>query len=183
LPPKLGVTEIRMEAYDAALRRIATASHTLSKQPEQITTGIISQLAIALRVRRAKEQKKERIERIVSEYSALISDLSGVQMSLKTAPPEDRDEPGTLKVRLQNSSDQPLLSAAIRLQLPPGCRAAPARLQLEEVAAGETVSLPVKLWLTDPSQALEAYLVGAWDDQPFFLIARNDGADEGASDQ
>ncbi len=183
LPPELGVAEIRMEAYDAALRRIATASHTLAKQPEQITVGILSQLAIALRVRRAKEQKKQRIEQIVSEYSRLISDLSGVQMSLKTAPPEDRDEPGTLKVRLQNSSDQPLLSAAIRLQLPPGCRAAPARLQVEEVAPGETVYLPVKLWMTDPSQALDAYLVGAWDDQPFFLIARSGGADEAASEQ
>ncbi|MFO7946955.1 MAG: hypothetical protein R6V19_09075 [Armatimonadota bacterium] len=183
LPPELGVAEIRMEAYDAALRRIATASHTLAKQPEQITAGIISQLAIALRVRRAREQKKRRIERIVSEYSALVSDLSGVQMILETAPADDEDEAGELTITLQNTSEQPLLSAAIRLQLPPGCRAAPARLQVEEVAPGETVCLPVKLWLTDPGQSPGAYLVGAWDDQPFFLIARSGGADKAASEQ
>lgn len=186
-PPELsglGITEIRIHAHDGALRRIAVAANDLSKNPELICTGILSQLAIALRVRRAKKPKKTQIEEVVAEYSDLIAHLSGVSMDLEMTHTGRGDEPGQMEVKLQNTSDQSLIAPAIRLQLPPGWRAAPARLQLEEVEAGQTVLRTVTLWSNGkPGQAPEAYLVGAWNEEPFFLISRCVRADGAVEEQ
>ena len=183
LPTGLGLVEMRIIGYDAGLRRIAGAAHQIAQQPENISPGVLSQIAASLRARRLRGDKKASQTEAVERLSALISQLSGISVELSVPKALDSDQSVAAHVNIHNESQHILDQAVVKLQLPPGWRAAPARLVINQLAGGESILLPVTVYPAPGSEReLSAYLYGAYNGEPLFVLAviRTDGTEEKA---
>jgi len=183
LPTGLGLVEMRVIGYDAGLRRIAGTAHQIAQQPENISPGVLSQIAASLRARRLRGDKKASQTEAVERLSALISQLSGISVELSVPKALDSDQSVAASIDVHNDSQHILEQAVVKLRLPPGWRAAPARLVIEQLGGGESIFLPVTIYPAAGSEReLSAYLYGAYNGEPLFVLAvtRMDGAEEKA---
>jgi len=172
LPAGLGIVEMRVIGYDAGLRRIAGVAHQLAQQPDAISPGVLSQIAASLHSRRLGEGKKASQTEAVEQLTALISQLSGISVELRVAKTLDSDEAVAAQVKITNESPHGLQQAVVKLRLPPGWRAAPARLVIEQLGGGESTFLPVTIYPAAGSEReLSAYMYGIYDGQPLFVLA------------
>jgi len=181
LPPGLGLVEMRVIGYDAGLRRIAGTARQIAQQPESISPGVLSQIAASLRARRLGGDKKASQTEAVERLSALISQLSGISVELSVPKALDSDQSVAAQLNIHNESQHILEQAVVRLRLPPGWRAAPARLVIEQLPGGESILLPVTVYPAAGSdRELSAYLYGAYNGQPLFVLAviSRDGTEE-----
>ncbi len=181
LPTGLGLVEMRVIGYDAGLRRIAGTAHQIAQQPENISPGMLSQIAASLRARRLRGDKQASQTKAVARLSALISRLSGISVELSVPKALDSDQSVAAQLNIHNESQHILEQAVVRLRLPPGWRAAPARLVIEQLPGGESILLPVTVYPAAGSdRELSAYLYGAYNGQPLFVLAviSTDGSGE-----
>ncbi len=173
LPPGLGLVEMRVIGYDAGLRRIAETINEVSGIPEAITAGNVSQIAATVRSRRLAAEKRSVQAEVVERLSALVSRLTGVSVELIIpANTAGSEKPVVAQIAVHNGSERPVEQAIVKLRLPPGWRAAPARVEVEELPGGESVYLPVTFYPVAGSEQLPTgYLYGAHDGEPLFLTA------------
>ena len=173
LPPALGLVEMRVIGHDTGLRRIAATVNQVSGIPEAITAGNVSQIAAAVRSRRLAAEKKSVQAEIVERLSALVSRLTAISVELvMPANTAGSEQSVVAQIVVHNGSERLVEQAIVKLRLPPGWRAAPARIEIETLPAGQSVYLPVTFYPVADSDELPAgYLYGAHDGEPLFLTA------------
>ncbi len=173
LPPGLGLVEMRVIGYDAGLRRIAATVNQVAGIPEAITAGNVSQIAAAVRSRRLAAEKRNVQAETVERLSALVSRLTAVSIELVIPANSAAAEQSLVaQIAIHNGSERPVEQAIVKLTLPPGWRAAPARIEVEVLPGGQSACLPVTFYPLAGSDQLPAgYLYGAHDGQPLFLMA------------
>ncbi len=171
LPPDLGLVEMRLIGYDAGLRRIANAANAVSQKPEAITPGIVSQIAAGLRARRISSEAVALRDELVERLSALTSELAGVRAELVMQEQLAPDRPVSARLGIYNDSPYSLDQAVARLRLPPEWRAAPARVIIEHLGAGKSVSVPITIYpALGSNRELSGYLYGAFNGEPLFVL-------------
>jgi len=173
LPPALGLVEMRVIGYDTGLRRIAATVNQVAGIPEAITAGNVSQIGAAVRSRRLAAEKKSVQADIVERLSALVSRLTAISVELvMPANTTGADHSVVAQIVVHNGSERPVEQAIVKLRLPPGWRAAPARIEIETLPGGQSVYLPVTFYPVADSEQLPAgYLYGAHGGEPLFLTA------------
>ena len=179
LPDSLGLVEVRVIGYAATLRSLAGVAHQLAAQPEIGDVGTLSQIAAAVRARRLAGEKSDLQHQILRQLTAIITDISQVSVMLKILPERADADAFDAQIEVRNSSPHALEQAVVRLQVPAGWGVAQARMVIEPLTAGESIFLPVTVHpVQDSQQELSAYMYGAHNDEPLFLLAVLDDRDE-----
>lgn len=171
LPPDLGLVEIRVIGYDEGLRGIGTALNQIARDPAAISVGNISNIAVAVRSRRLSAAKSLEQHDAVCKLSRVVSLLSGVLFELLIDTPAKGEQPAEGRLRIDNASNKPLDASIIKLRLPPGWRAAPAKHELSPVAAGQCIFLPTSIYPAATSELPTVCLYGGYEGEPLFLMA------------
>jgi hypothetical protein len=171
LPPELGLVEIRVIGYDEGLRGIGTGLNQIARDPAAISVGNISNIAVAVRSRRLSASKSIEQHEAVHRLSRVISLLSGVYFELLIDTPAQGEQPAEGRLRIDNASNKPLDASIIKLRLPPGWRAAPAKHDLSPVAAGQCIFLPTSIYPANTEELPTVCLYGGYDGEPLFLMA------------
>lgn len=173
VPPRMGLVEVRVVGFDRDVKNIARALHSLSQTPEDITSGSLSSVAAMTRARRVPGAKSAMKDEVVAELSAMVTELSGLHLEIEFGEQDaSGDEPSlAAKIGVRNDSDIGLEWSMVKLELPPGWRAAPSRFTVEELAPHEGIFLPLTFWPgPDTRQTPSAYLYGAYNGQPIFVM-------------
>lgn len=167
LKQRLWLTEIEVAGDDAALLRAAERFRTLAADPAFADFGLVSQLAMALRVRRMVGDDRALQERALTKLADFCSLASGI--TVKVELPQEAPPTGAVaaQVVVGNRGGKTLEEGSIKLKLPPGWSAAPGKFELS-LAPRQTVRLPVTLTRTAEGR-LTLLLTGLIDGVPLFM--------------
>lgn len=144
LKKMLWIKEIELAGTDGALERAAQRFEALAGQRGAPDAALLSQLTIALRVRRMVGSDKTLQERALDYLAEVTAVASGVRAALDLPPDAPAEGPVAAQIIVTNSGRIPLRDGNIKLKLPPGWSAAPGKFDVT-VPAGQTVRLPVNL--------------------------------------
>jgi hypothetical protein len=144
LGKRLWIKEIAVRGRDAALMRAAQRFRTLAAEEDFDDFGVVSQLAIALRVRRMLGHDKALQEQALTHLSDFCSVAGGVEVAVEL--PEEAPAVGSVEAQLvlMNRGTEAWREGAVKLKLPPGWSAAPGKVELT-LAAGQTARRPLTL--------------------------------------
>mgnify|MGYP005836263191 CR=1 FL=1 len=168
LTRNLWLQEIALSGLDGAMLRAAERFELLAANPNPDDFGVVSQLALALRVRRMLGHDRTLQERALQALTAFCSLGSGVEVSVQVPEvmPADVATPAWLVVT--NRSHEAFREGSIKLRLPPGWRAAPSKFDLT-VYAGKTVKQPLDLFAPPGPAQLSLLVTGVVGPSPIFL--------------
>ncbi|MEN6401386.1 MAG: NEW3 domain-containing protein [Armatimonadia bacterium] len=144
LKKMLWIKEIELVGTDGALERAAQRFEALAAQREAPDPALLSQLTIALRVRRMVGSDKTLQERALDYLAEVTAVASGVRAVLDLPPDAPAEGSVAAQIIVTNSGRNNLRDGNVKLKLPPGWSAAPGKFDLT-VPAGQTVRLPVNL--------------------------------------
>jgi hypothetical protein len=179
LPASLGLVEVRVIGHDAALRSLATVANQLARQPELAGPGMLSQMAAAVRARRVAGEKRHLRHELLHSLSALIGEMSEMSVTLYIPAGDNSTDTIEARIEVSNCSPHPLEQAVVRLEVPAGWGVAPARMVVDTLPAGESIFLGATLHPGDASQQqLFAYMYGAHNGEPLFLLAEVKAEDD-----
>lgn len=168
LTQKLWVQEIVVSGLDGAMLRAAERFELLAANPNPDDFGVVSQLALALRVRRMLGHDRTLQERALQALTAFCSLASGVEVSVQVAEVMAADVATPAWLVVSNRSHEAFREGHIKLRLPPGWRAAPSKFDLT-VYAGKTVKLPLDLFAPPGPAQLSLLVTGVVGANPLFL--------------
>ncbi|NPV46697.1 MAG: hypothetical protein HPY69_07050, partial [Armatimonadetes bacterium] len=168
LTRNLWLQEIVIHGQDGAMLRAAERFEVLAANPNPDDFGVVSQLALALRVRRMLGHDRTLQERALQALTAFCSLASGVEVTVQVPEvmPADVATPAWLVV--SNRSHEAFREGSIKLRLPPGWRAAPSKFDLT-VYAGKTVKQPLDLFAPPGPAQLSLLVTGVVGANPLFL--------------
>jgi hypothetical protein len=171
LPAEFGIVELRLIGYDEGVRGIGTALNQIARDPAAISVGNVSNIAVAVRSRRLAPAKRAAQLEAVHSLSRVISLLSGVFLELLIDTPAEGEEPAVGRFRIDNSSQKTLDRSILKLRLPAGWRAAPARHEVGEIIAGQCFFIPTSIYPAQTDELPTACLYGGYNGEPLFLMA------------
>lgn len=168
LTKPLWVQEITFSGQDGALLRAADRFDLLAQNPRREDFGLVSQLALALRVRRMLGHDRTLQERCLQTLSAFESVASGVQVRLELGGPLLAGVATPAYLVATNHAAVAFREGSFKLRLPPGWRAAPSKLDLA-VPAGQTVRNELALIPVAGTETVSLLGTGVVGEQPLFL--------------
>ena len=167
LTQRLWLKEIEIAGQDGALTRAAERFRAQAASGCS-DFGVISQLAMVLRVRRMPGHDSTLQERALTYLADFCTATSGVCARL--ALPDGAPSSGPVKGQLvvSNDGDHGLREGSVKLKLPPGWSAAPGKFEVD-LRAGERVRLPVTLSRSPEGGRLTLLITGVMDGTPLFM--------------
>lgn len=168
LQKMLWLKELQFGARDAALERASDRFVALSQQAEREGLGLASQLTIALRVRRMLGHDKTLQERALSSLADFTGTVTGLFVSVQYPAGAPAAGPVKAQVVVANRGTAPLREGSVKLKLPPGWSAAPAKFDLD-LPPGQTVRLPVELQRAAEGGHLTLLVTGSMGSDAIFM--------------
>ncbi|MCE5240892.1 NEW3 domain-containing protein [bacterium] len=167
LRQRLWLTEIEVAGQDAALTRAADRFRSLAASGCR-DFGVISQLAMVLRVRRMLGHDRTLQERALTALADFCRATSGVAAAVEVPAGAPRSGPAKAQLVVANRGAQPLKEGSVKLKLPPGWSAAPGKFAVN-LGPGEAVRLPVTLSRPPEGGRLTLLVTGVVDGTPLFM--------------
>jgi len=168
LQQRLWLKEIELEGRDGALTRAAERFRTLAAGQGCGDFGVVSQLAMVLRVRRMLGHDRTLQERALTSLADFCSVTSGISARVELPPEAPRSGPAKAQLVASNRGEHRLQEGSVKLKLPPGWSAAPGKFEVN-LRAGETVRLPVTLNRSSEGGRLTLLITGVLDGTPLFM--------------
>lgn len=169
LTQKLWIKEIEMAGRDGALVRHQERFRTLSAIEGFADFGLVSQLALALRVRRMIGAERNLQERALTALADFCHITSGLHLQMELPKSDVPKETVKGELILRNEGPYSLQEGNVKLRLPPGWSAAPGKWEGIRIGPGETARLPVVLTRAPEGGRLIYLFTGMLDGTPLFM--------------
>ncbi len=169
LTQKLWIKEIEMAGRDGALVRHQERFRTLAAQEGFADFGLVSQLALALRVRRMMGADRNLQERALTALADFCRLTSGIQLWMELSKSDAPEKAVRGELIISNEGPYSLQEGNVKLRLPPGWSAAPGKWEGIQLGPGETTRLPVVLTRAPEGGRLIYLFTGMLDGTPLFM--------------
>jgi hypothetical protein len=165
----LVLREIEIVGLEGAMLRAAERFETLAPRAGPADAGLVSQLAIALRVRRMLGHDRTLQERALGHLADFCTLASGLAINLQVPAEPVCGLPVAATLVMHNGGPLPVREVSVKLKLSPGWRAAPSKADLAELKPGQTQRLPVTLFAPPGLDRLTLLTTGVVGGQSLFL--------------